>query len=69
MTIKSTVKMALENTVMSRGALDAKTAYEYAERMELVIIEKIKETLRHALENTDDLETCVREIIDDLENR
>jgi hypothetical protein len=69
MNIKSTVKMALENTVMSRGALGAKAAYEYAERMESVIIEKVIETLRHALENTNDLDTCVREIIDDLENR
>jgi hypothetical protein len=66
MTINGAIKLALENTVLCRGAHGAKESYEYAEKMESVIKNSIKETLRHALENTDDLETRIKEIIDDL---
>ena len=67
MTINAAIQFALENTVLCRGAHNAKESYEYAQRMEGVIRNSIKETLQHALENTDTLENCIKEIIKDLE--
>jgi hypothetical protein len=67
MTINATIKLALENTVLCRGANTAKESYAYAENMEELIKHSIRETLVHALENTDTLENCIKEIIKDLE--
>ena len=40
------IKMALENTVLCRGANSAKESYEYAERMEEVIKSNLVERLK-----------------------
>ena len=65
--ISATIKIALENAVLCRGAHGAKESYEYAEKMEAVIKQSIKEKLLEALENIEDLEESIYDIIDELE--
>ena len=67
MTINGAIKLALENAVLCRGTNGAKESYEYAQRMEGVIRTSIKETLRQALADKEDLEKTIREIIKDLD--
>jgi len=67
MTISATIKIALENAVLCRGTHGAKESYEYAEKMEVVIKEAIKEKLLEALENIEDLEESIYDILDELE--
>jgi len=65
--IAGTIKMALENTVLCRGGHGAKESYEYAEKMEGVIKESIKEKLKAALvNNSDNLEKAIQDIIEEL---
>lgn len=64
--LATTIKTALENTVLCRGANGPKESYEYAERMESVIKEAIKQRLLKALEETANLEERVCAIIDEL---
>ena len=59
--------MALENAVLCRGAHGAKESYEYAEKMEVVIKESIKEKLSTALNAGGDLEKSIQDIINELE--
>jgi hypothetical protein len=65
--ISATIKAALENAVLCRGAHGAKESYEYAEKMEVVIKQAIKEKLLKALEDTETLEESICNIIDELE--
>jgi hypothetical protein len=65
--ISGTIKMALENAVLCRGAHGAKESYEYAEKMEVVIKESIKEKLSTALNAGGDLEKSIQDIINELE--
>lgn len=67
MTISATIKAALENMVLCRGAHGAKESYEYAEKMEVVIKQAIKEKLLEALEEIEDLEESIYDILDELE--
>ena len=67
--ISSTIKMALENTVLCRGSHGAKESYEYAERMEVVIKQSIQEKLSEALKNPSMLEENIRGIINELDNK
>jgi hypothetical protein len=62
-----TIKAALENVVLCRGAHSAKESYEYAEKMEATIKAAIKERLHQALERGAELEEAVCEIIEELE--
>lgn len=64
--LATTIKTALENVVLCRGANGPKESYEYAERMEIVIKEAIKQRLLEALEETANLEERVCTIIDEL---
>ena len=64
--ISATIKIALENTVLCRGGNGPKESYEYAEKMEVVIKQAIKEKLLEALENIEDLEESIYDIIDEL---
>ena len=66
-TISATIKAALENAVLCRGGNGAKESYEYAEKMEVVIKQAIKEKLLEALEDTDTLEESIYDILDELE--
>jgi hypothetical protein len=66
-TITATIKAALENTVLCRGGNGPKESYEYAEKMEVVIKQAIKEKLLEALENVEDLEESIYDILDELE--
>ena len=65
--ISATIKIALENAVLCRGAHGAKESYEYAEKMEAVIKQSIKEKLLEALENIEDLEESIYDLLDELE--
>lgn len=65
--ISATIKIALENTVLCRGAHGPKESYKYAEKMEVVIKQSIKEALLEALENIEDLEESIYDILDELE--
>jgi hypothetical protein len=65
--ISKTIKMTLENAVLCRGSHGAKESYEYAEKMEAVIKQAIKEKLLDALENIEDLEESIYDILDELE--
>jgi hypothetical protein len=65
--ISATIKIALENAVLCRGAHGAKESYEYAEKMEIVIKQAIKEKLLEALENIEDLEESIYDLLDELE--
>lgn len=65
--ISGTIKIALENAVLCRGAHGAKESYEYAEKMEVVIKESIKEKLASALNAGGDLEKSIQNIINELE--
>jgi hypothetical protein len=65
--ISATIKAALENAVLCRGGNGPKESYEYAEKMEVVIKEAIKEKLLKALEDTETLEESICNIIDELE--
>lgn len=67
MTIPATIKAALENTVLCRGAHGDKKSYKYAEKMEVVIKQAIKEKLLEALEEIEDLEESIYDIINELE--
>lgn len=69
MTISATIKAALENTVLCRGAHGAKESYEYAEKMEVMIKQAIKEKLLEALEEIEDLEESIYDILDELETQ
>ena len=53
------IKMALENTVLCRGAHTAKESYEYAARMEEVIKENLVTRLKAIIVNP---ETAVEDI-------
>ena len=66
--ITGTIKVALENAVLCRGAHGAKESYEYAEKMEVVIKEAIKEKLSNALASGEsDLEKAIQDIIKELD--
>jgi hypothetical protein len=65
--ISATIKAALENAVLCRGAHGPKESYEYTGKMEVVIKEAIKEKLLKALEDTETLEESICNIIDELE--
>jgi hypothetical protein len=64
--ISSTIKAALENTVLCRGGNGPKESYEYAEKMEVVIKESIKERLMEALEDSETLEESIVQIVKEL---
>lgn len=68
MTINATIKLALENTVLCRGAHPAKESYAYAENMEELIKNSIRETLERALEDPEILESSILKIIKNLES-
>ena len=67
MTIYATIKLALENAVLCRGANTAKESYAYAENMEELIKHSIRETLERALEDPEILESTILKIIKNLE--
>jgi hypothetical protein len=64
--ISGTIKIALENTVLCRGAHGPKESYEYAEKMEIVIKQSIQERLTKALEAPETLEESICDIINEL---
>lgn len=66
--ITGTIKMALENTVLCRGAHGAKESYEYAEKMEGVIKKSISDKLKAALaSDKSDLEKTIQDIVNELD--
>jgi hypothetical protein len=65
--IGETIKVALENCVLCRGAHSAEESYEYAKKMEEVIKLAIKKRLSEALENIEYLEENVCQILDELD--
>lgn len=67
MTINETIKLALENTVLCRGTNTPKESYAYAENMEWLIKQSIRETLERALEYPEILESSILKIIKNLE--
>ena len=60
--------MALENVVLCRGAHSASESYEYAKKMDRMIINSIITELEEALAKGDGLEEEVKKIIKDLKN-
>lgn len=63
---KHTLKTALENCVLCRGAHSASESYEYAEKMHTVVVSKLKDELKAILES-DEPQAELRKIIKELE--
>lgn len=64
--INSTVKMALENTVLCRGCNGPKESYEYAAMMERVIKAEIARTLSIILESLEPIEDNLKKLISEI---
>ena len=62
----ATIKAALENVVLCRGAHGPKESYEYAEKMEHIIKAAVQQRLRKALTKTQNLEEELNAIIEEL---
>jgi hypothetical protein len=63
--MKNTIKAALENVVLCRGAHSAAESYAYAEKMEKMVIASIVERLTKAVECEDvkaDVEKMIKEL-------
>ena len=66
MSIQQSIKYALENTVLCRGAHSAKESYEYAEKMEVHIKRAITEKLNHIIDEDRDSNEMLEELIQQL---
>ena len=62
------IKMALENTVLCRGAHGARESYEYAERMEKVIKENLITRLESTLVNPETTVEDIKKLIEELKS-
>ena len=62
------IKVALENTVLCRGAHSAKESYEYAERMEKVIKENLITRLESTLVNPETTVEDIKKLIEELKS-
>ena len=67
--VSATIKAALENTVLCRGAHGPKESYEYAEKMEVVIKQSIQERLMEALASPETLEESICQMIEELSTK
>lgn len=56
------IRMALENTVLCRGAHNPKESYDYAEKMERVIKEEMVKRLVEIRANPEKLEELIKEL-------
>jgi Mn-dependent DtxR family transcriptional regulator len=57
----STIKAALENVVLCRGANSAKESYEYAEKMESTIKSAMIARLQECLKRVEQDDSCTLE--------
>ena len=65
MNIKNTIKVALENTVLCRGAHSPEESYRYAEKMERMIKESIIDRL-NAIRNGENIQLELDKLIEEL---
>lgn len=61
------IKLALENTVMVRGANGPKESFEYAYKMESMLKRMLKEELLEIVNDPENMEKKLCEFIDKLE--
>jgi hypothetical protein len=64
--MKNTIKAALENVVLCRGAHSAAESYAYAEKMEKMLVDSLVERLTKAL-CCDDIKHDIEKMIKELE--
>lgn len=60
--MKNLIKMALENIVLCRGAHGAAESYEYAAKMEKVIIDNLILHLRAAKDQPNGIDELIKEL-------
>jgi hypothetical protein len=66
--MKGLIKAALENTVLCRGAHSAKESYEYAEKMQAMIVDNLITRLESTLVNPETTVEDVKRLIDELKS-
>jgi len=66
MSLNTVIKTALENVVLCRGTNGPKESYEYAQRMEGIIKESIKDRLTTILQNPTFTELELKRLIEEL---
>ena len=66
--INHTIKTALENTVLCRGANPAKESYEYALKMEVAIKQSIIDRLTQIIVEDEDTKESLKKLIIELKS-
>ena len=66
--ISRIIKLALENTVLCRGANSAKESYQYAEKMEVTIKRSIIQKLNQ-IQNSNNPVSELKELVKELEGK
>jgi hypothetical protein len=66
--MKGLIKAALENTVLCRGANSAKESYEYAEKMQAMIVDNLITRLESTLVNPETTVEDIKKLIEELKS-